>query len=98
MATKNNPGDYDCYAKLEDDEPYFLLRGKDPATPFLTAAWVASRRGDWAGMTDIFLAMSLNEDVLARVSTDEYEKLAEARKVINDMNDWRKTRQVSSDK
>lgn len=29
MGTKNNPGKYDCYAKLEPDEPHFVLRGKD---------------------------------------------------------------------
>ena len=44
MSTKNNPGQFDCYAKLLDDEPYFVLRGKDPHAPFLVDLWVSLRR------------------------------------------------------
>ena len=43
MSTKANPGNFDCYAKLKDDEPYFVLRAKDPDAPGIVEEW-ASRR------------------------------------------------------
>ena len=46
MSTKNDPGPFDCYAKLASDEPYFLLRAKDPVAPFLVMAWASLRAGD----------------------------------------------------
>lgn len=43
MSTKLNPGAYDCYTKLKDDEPYFVLRAKDPDAPALVEAWATAR-------------------------------------------------------
>lgn len=45
MGTKRNPGKFDCYAKLADDEPFFVLRAKDPVAPMLVMAWRALRSG-----------------------------------------------------
>lgn len=47
MGTKNKPGDYDCYAKLADDEPYFLLRAKDPHAPALVELWASLRAAEF---------------------------------------------------
>jgi hypothetical protein len=88
MGTKTEPGKFDCYKKLEPDEPYFLLRGKDPAAPYLTMMWAASRNGDWTGLLDLVTAMRLNQDVVARVSTDENPKLAEAMHCARTMKEW----------
>lgn len=44
MSTKQNPGEYDCYAKLAPDEPYFVLRAKDPLAPALIELWAEQRR------------------------------------------------------
>jgi hypothetical protein len=41
--TKLNPGPYDCYARLNDDEPYFVLRAKDPDAPAIVEAWALAR-------------------------------------------------------
>ena len=41
--TKLNPGEYDCYRKLALDEPYFILRAKDPQAPALVEAWANIR-------------------------------------------------------
>ena len=46
MTTKKNPGKFNCYAKLADDEPYFVLRGKDPVAPYLVLAWREIRSGN----------------------------------------------------
>lgn len=29
MGTKNNPGEFDCYANAAPDEPMFILLGRD---------------------------------------------------------------------
>jgi len=55
MSTKLNPGPYDCYAKLADDEPYFVLRAKDPMAPVLIRLWAEARRvqyGDYAKLDE----------------------------------------------
>jgi hypothetical protein len=44
MGTKKDPGKFDCYAKLADDEPYFVLRGKDPVAWILVNLWVTYRK------------------------------------------------------
>lgn len=47
MSTKLNPGQFDCYAKLADDEPYFVLRAKDPHAPALVEMWAALRQAQY---------------------------------------------------
>ncbi len=43
MSTKQNPGQYDCYSKLFPDEPYFVLRAKDPDAPAVVERWANLR-------------------------------------------------------
>lgn len=47
MSTKTNPGNFDCYAKLKDDEPYFILRAKDPHAPAIVELWAALRESEF---------------------------------------------------
>lgn len=44
MGTKNNPGQFDCYAKALPDEPMFILLGRDPAASLLVAEWANIRQ------------------------------------------------------
>lgn len=39
MGTKKDPGKYDCYGKLKEDEPYFVLRAQDESAPVLVDMW-----------------------------------------------------------
>lgn len=39
MATKNAPGNFDCYAHAEPNEPIFILLGRDPTASFVVAFW-----------------------------------------------------------
>ncbi len=39
MATKNNPGQFDCYERAGPDEPLFVLRAKDLLSPELVRLW-----------------------------------------------------------
>lgn len=46
MATKRNPGAFDCYAHALPDEPMFILLARDPSAPFLVRAWAERREAD----------------------------------------------------
>lgn len=39
MATKNNPGKFDCYTNAEPDEPMFILLGRDPTAKAVLRYW-----------------------------------------------------------
>jgi len=43
MGTKNRPGDFDCYANAEPDEPMFILLARDEKAPEIVRAWVTKR-------------------------------------------------------
>lgn len=43
MGTKNKPGDFDCYANAEMDEPMFILLARDGMAPSLVDAWADAR-------------------------------------------------------
>lgn len=69
MGTKNNPGEFDCYGKLDPDEPYFVLMGRDKAAPALV--WL------WASLRALHMA-----DVMTKT---EEAKINEAHTVSRDM-------------
>ena len=49
MATKNRPGEFDCYAAADPDEPLFVLRSTDTLAPMLVREWVLlyqQKKGD----------------------------------------------------
>jgi len=43
MATKNNPGRYDCYNNADPDEPMFVLLGRDRNAPNAVRQWAYDR-------------------------------------------------------
>jgi hypothetical protein len=43
VATKNNPGKFDCYENAKPDEPMFILLGRDPTAWLLVRIWCALR-------------------------------------------------------
>lgn len=97
MGTKNNPGNYDCYAKLDPDEPYFVLRAKDPSATYLVRIWEKLRSGDLGGaMYTLAMAMKCVY-VRERVSTEGYAKLDEANRVSREMEDWYQNKVRSDD-
>lgn len=44
MATKNNPGKFDCYENAHPDEPMFVLLGRDPMAGVLVRIWARWRK------------------------------------------------------
>lgn len=75
MATKENPGSYDCYAKLESDEPYFVLRGTDIDAPKIIELWAYNYR--------------LRKESSGGLDTRAQAKIKEAIKVAEEMMTWR---------
>lgn len=43
MGTKNNPGNFDCYANAHPDEPMFIILGRDPVGGALVRLWADAR-------------------------------------------------------
>jgi hypothetical protein len=43
MATKNSPGQFDCYANAAPDEPMFVLCGRDKDAATLVRIWALLR-------------------------------------------------------
>lgn len=46
MGSKNNPGEFDCYANALPDEPMFILLARDPWAPNLVEEWAIKRQRD----------------------------------------------------
>lgn len=57
MATKLNPGRFDCYAAARPDEEIFCLLERDPIAPFLVSIWAKIRMGDPAAAQVVFEEM-----------------------------------------
>lgn len=74
MGTKNNPGDYDCYANALPDEPMFILLARDRTAPDLLRVW--------AHQLDIAI------DLGDKPESDR-EKVTEAILCANQMEEWR---------
>jgi hypothetical protein len=43
MGTKNDPGEFDCYANAAPDEPMFILLGRDPHAHAAVRLWATTR-------------------------------------------------------
>lgn len=74
MGTRNRPGQYDCWSRLADDEPYFLLMARDNSAPAAIIAWVGDR-----------LDRIKNGE---RRGADDLPQLREALGAIRDMVAW----------
>lgn len=64
MATKNDPGIYNCYENAEPDEPMFILLARDPMAPILVRLWADLRKHNAGNPSKV---------AEARVCADEME-------------------------
>ena len=76
MATKNNPGEFDCYAAAHPDEPLFVLRSTDPLAPQLVREWAVLYTRDRGGID------ALDER--------QERKVTEALQCAREMEDWKR--------
>lgn len=89
MATKNKPGEFDCYAAAEPDEPMFILLARDPSAPFLVSIWGYLRAGDVQGAFRCFQTMRNQLGVYYEDHPEVTEKTAEALSCAAEMRNWR---------
>ena len=73
MGTKNNPGDYDCYAAARHDEPVFTLRAHDELAPTIVRIWAI---------------MYLKDKRETTPTSEQDRKYHEALKCAEDMEKW----------
>lgn len=90
MATKNNPGKFDCYAKAAPDEPLFTLRAKDPRAPYMVELWAQLEDGRIHDAVKTFSDMV--QEQLYGPTDDLPEKTqakcTEAEQCAEDMRTW----------
>ena len=65
MATKNNPGHFDCYNNAEPDEPLFTLLARDKHAPTLVLLWAVLRDLDGEDESKIQEACQCCKDMIA---------------------------------
>lgn len=83
MATKNNPGKFDCYGNAAPDEPMFILLGRDPAASLLINLW-ATLRGKLASREQLDEARAC-----ARACEEWARKLGKDEKIAAVEDAWR---------
>jgi hypothetical protein len=64
MASKNNPGAYDCYQNAEPDEPLFVLLGRDKHAPALVWLWAVLRELDGEDPAKVAEARECVDDMI----------------------------------
>ena len=74
MGTKTNPGNFDCYANAEPDEPMFVLLARDPAAAATVRTWVDMRLLLSGGKIDDNDLAQLREAMSCAVAMDEWRK------------------------
>jgi hypothetical protein len=81
MGTRNNPGEFDCYANAGPDEPMFVLLGRDAQAPTLVRQWATAR------------GMALLQQMRGRADLggDEARQIQEAFACADAMEAWRRT-------
>lgn len=87
MGTKNNPGEFDAYAKAEPDEPLFTLIGRDPMAFHLVRIWTALRWRHF-GMAHALLDDAICDMGNRKVPHTEETKLLEALACSDQMKAW----------
>lgn len=89
MGTKNNPGNFDCYANALPDEPMFVLLGRDPLAPGLTQIWAMIRAGNRAEAKRAFNELIVGPQSSVYVLHPEDTKALEASDCAMSMLKWR---------
>jgi hypothetical protein len=75
MGTKNNPGEFDCYANAHPDEPMFVLLARDASAPASVEEWANKRQQD------------IDDGIKPE---SDRPMVAEARRCAEAMRAWRK--------
>lgn len=77
--------------ELEEGEPVFVLRGRDPLTAHMAAMWAALRKGDTASAVVLFADLVSDPGRQYRQPGFLYdaEKVISASDKAKEINEWR---------
>jgi hypothetical protein len=75
MATRNDPGPVDCYARLEPDEPYYLLMARSRLAPLHARMELMNRQWE--------MRLGLRPD-----TPEERAQVTEGLKCVTQMEIW----------
>lgn len=86
MATKANPGKYDCYGAMPDDEPHFVLRSTGSTSPGLVRIWAAIKAANFReAHHQLQILQKRRQAEMADGNHFDGAKVAEALLCANDM-------------
>lgn len=96
IGSKANPSQYDCYPDLDEDEPYFVVRARDPLSVALVELHAYIGAGQ-AGAAHNKLAeiMALTSDRPPRPS--DSPKYRETFAISMSMDKWRDQKSLAED-
>jgi len=63
MGSKRNPSRFDCIAKAEPDEPYFVLLGRDRSAAELVRKWATQRHAEGDNSGAVMEALTIANDM-----------------------------------
>lgn len=90
MATKENPGQFDCYANAKPDEPMFVLLARDEFAPLLVEIWAAMREGSELQAKRAFETLYyVAQTKFTNNGPPNAEKMSEAYSCCDAMRDWK---------
>lgn len=87
MATKNNPGPFDCLTKAEPDEPMFILLARDELAPSIVRIWTLIR--DDAPLSEIQGHVQIARELASVKSRMSHAKFDEAMNCALSMEEWK---------
>jgi hypothetical protein len=87
MGTKNQPGEFDCYAAANPDEPMFIMLGRDGSAAGRVRSW--ARRYWWRKVFPLLVRRNLLwETIDSRVILRRERKYHEALQCALSMDAW----------
>lgn len=87
MGTKTKPSAWDCYANLLDDEPYFVLMGRDRYGASTVRMWADQRENELRASDATCTAAEVFREI---------DQIAEARRVADEMDQFRADQALSA--
>lgn len=86
MATKNNPGTFDCYGNAAPDEPLFTFRPTCEMSPLFVKLYAHLRAKE---LSAVYETLNTLVDIALRKSPPDPAKIAEAHALAAQMEAWR---------
>lgn len=97
MSTKDDPSQFDAYAKAESDEPVFTLLGRDPMAPALIEAWAYLRSGQF-GAAEIAFRQAMDAATHVQPQMPGEAQIRSAFEVAEECRGWLRSKLVSGRK